>query len=442
MLPVIAVVGRPNVGKSTLFNRLTRSRDALVVDLPGMTRDRLYGQGQFENQTFVVIDTGGLSENKQKNSMEQLVAQQAWQAVTEADALLFMVDARAGLTPSDVKIAERLRRSAKTVYVVANKMDGLEETVAANEFYQLGLGQVYPISATHGSGLSNLLENLLTKLPPSALVEETTAGIKMAIVGRPNVGKSTLVNRMLGEERMLVYDQPGTTRDSVAIPFERQGVAYTLIDTAGVRRRARIEQIVEKFSVVKTLQAIAEANVVLMVVNAQENITDQDLHLLGFIIEEGKGLVIAVNKWDGLTAYTRERVRQELSRRLDFVDFARIYFISALHGTGVGNLFKAVKDAYRSATQDVATSKLTRILQEAVMAHQPPAVQGRLIKLRYAHLGGHNPPLIVIHGKQTTALPGSYVRYLMNYFRKALRWVGTPVRIVFKNDRNPYKESE
>ncbi|MGB6977098.1 MAG: ribosome biogenesis GTPase Der [Gammaproteobacteria bacterium] len=441
MLPVIAIVGRPNVGKSTLFNRLTRSRAALVADLPGVTRDRLYGQGQFENRRFVVIDTGGLTENKH-DTIEQLVAQQAWQAVAEADAVLFMVDARAGVTTADTKIAEHLRRAAKTIYVVANKADGLETTMAASEFYQFGFEQVYAISASHGTGVPTVMEHLLKKLPLPELVEETAPGIKMAIVGRPNVGKSTLVNRILGEERMLVYDQPGTTRDSVAIPFERQGVVYTLIDTAGVRRRARIAEGVEQFSVVKTLQAIAAANVVLMVINAQENITDQDLHLLGFIIEEGKGLVIAVNKWDGLTTYNRERVRQELSRRLSFADFARIYFISALHGTGVGNLFKAVKEAYRAATKNVPTSELTRILQDAVATHQPPAAQGRPIKLRYAHLGGHNPPLIVIHGKQTAALPGSYVRYLANYFRKRLRWVGTPIRIVLKSDKNPYKKSE
>jgi GTP-binding protein len=439
MLPVIAIVGRPNVGKSTLFNRLTRTRDALVADLPGVTRDRLYGQGQFENRTFVVIDTGGLTENKH-DTIEQLVAQQAWQAVTESDIVLFLVDARAGLTTADAKIAEHLRRTAKTIYVVANKADGLETAIAEGEFYQFGFEQVYAISATHGSGIPTLLEHVLAQLPVSDLIEEEAVGIKMAVVGRPNVGKSTLVNRILGEERMLVYDQPGTTRDSVAIPFERQGVTYTLIDTAGVRRRARIDQAVEKFSVVKTLQAIAAANVVLMVINAQENITDQDLHLLGFIIDEGKGLVIAVNKWDGLTPYQRERVRTELSRRLSFANFARIYFISALHGTGVGNLFKAVKEAYRAATQTVATSELTRILQDAVTAHQPPTAQGRPIKLRYAHLGGHNPPLIVVHGKQTTALPGSYIRYLENYFRKALRWMGTPIRIVLKTDKNPYQE--
>ncbi len=440
MLPIIAIVGRPNVGKSTLFNRLTQSRQALVADTPGVTRDRLYGEGQIDGETFIVIDTAGLGHGEEK--IDQLVVKQSWAAIREADAVLFVTDVRAGVTAKDHDLVSELRSAAKTVYLVVNKCEGLDPEIACNEFYQLGFGEPHAISSAHGTGVTELMREILKNLPQSENKNETEInnGIQVAIVGKPNVGKSTLINRMLGEERVIVYDMPGTTRDSIFIPFERQGQKYTLIDTAGVRRRSKIEDVVEKFSVVKTLQAIAAAQVVVMVLDAREGVTDQDLRLLGFILEAGKALVIAINKWDGLTLDQRERNKQELDRRLTFVDFAKIYFISALHGTSVGDLFPAIQQAYESATRKLTTHELTTILQAAVYGHQPPAVHGRAIKLRYAHPGGHNPPVIVIHGKQTQHLPNSYLRYLANFFREKLKLVGTPVKIAVKSDANPYDE--
>lgn len=441
MLPIIAIMGRPNVGKSTLFNRLTKSQQALVADQPGVTRDRLYGEANFNGRQVIIIDTGGLEG--EDTGMAALVERQAWAAASEADLILWVVDARAGLTAADELLGEHLRRLNKPVLLVVNKTDGLNSDIAISDFFHLGFGQPFPIAAAHGAGVLVLQQACLERLPPSAPeVEAPELGadrIKLAIVGRPNVGKSTLVNRLLGEERVLVYDQPGTTRDSIFIPFERHGTLYTLIDTAGVRRRRGIRELVEKFSVIKTLQAIAMADVVVMVVDAHENITDQDLHLLGFVLEAGRALVIAVNKWDGLPPSERDYVKKELDRRLDFVDFAKIYFISALHGTGVGEIFSAITQAYESATRKFSTPELTRLLEDIVASHQPPAVHGRHIKLRYAHAGGSQPPLIVIHGKQTDHLPVSYRRYLMNSFRKALKLVGTPVKIVLKNDDNPYE---
>ncbi|MCH8538202.1 MAG: ribosome biogenesis GTPase Der [Alkalimonas sp.] len=464
MLPVVALVGRANVGKSTLFNRLTRTRDALVADYPGLTRDRKYGSVQYDDLAFIVVDTGGIDGDAQGIEVE--MAEQSLRAIDEADIVLFMLDARAGLTSADMGIAEYLRKSEKTVFLVANKTDGLDADTAVADFYSLGLGQVWPIAAAHGRGLSVLLNDAL--LPLLQLEDEPdqadTAGdveladlddampddetvdeqpfqdkpIKLAIVGRPNVGKSTLTNRILGEERVVVFDMPGTTRDSIFIPMQRNERDYILIDTAGVRRRGRIDDKVEKFSVVKTLQAIEEANVVLLVLDAQQGIADQDLSILGFALNAGRSLVIAVNKWDGLNDGIKDEIKRELDRRLGFIDFARLHFISALHGSGVGNLFESVEEAYDSATKRISTSILTRIMKMAQDDHQPPLVQGRRVKLKYAHAGGYNPPLIVIHGNQVSALPESYKRFLMNYYRKALQIMGTPIRIEFREGDNPF----
>lgn len=440
-LPVIAIVGRPNVGKSTLFNCLTKSRDALVADFPGLTRDRQYGQGKVGDRPYIIVDTGGMGD--EETAVDSLMAQQAQQAVLEADHILFLVDARAGLTAADQNIAESLRKLNKSVTLVINKAEGLNHTIASSEFYRLGLGEPEVISAAHKHNIDELMATVLEKFPQAeteAIDEQL--GIKIAIVGRPNVGKSTLVNRMLGEERVVVFDEPGTTRDSIAIPYERHGKHYVLIDTAGVRRKRSVGEGIEKFSVIKTLQAIESANVVVMIINAKEGVTEQDLHLLGFVLEAGKSLVIAVNKWDGLDQDQRDMVKMGLDRRLVFVDFAKTKFISALHGTGVGELYPLIEEAYEAATQELITSELTRLLEKAVATHQPPLVSGRRVKLRYAHAGGHNPPTIIIHGKQTSKLPGSYCRFLESFYRKALKMVGTPIRIEFRDAVNPYIDKE
>lgn len=477
MLPVVALVGRPNVGKSTLFNRLTRTRDALVADFPGLTRDRKYGQANYDGFQFIVIDTAGVHGDEEGIDAE--MAAQSLRAIDEADVVLFMVDAREGITPADMGIAQHLRRVGKKAYVVANKIDGIDARAAQADFFELGLGDVYGIAAAHGRGVEQLLQKAFTPLladypdvkiveqEPQPLLDEdgevvydaageivyVEAGstdlnhdeidydslpLKLAIVGRPNVGKSTLTNRILGEERVVVYDMPGTTRDSVYIPMQRDEREYILIDTAGVRRRGRIDETVEKFSVIKTLQAIEDANVVICVIDARETVSDQDLNLIGFAINAGRSIVIAVNKWDGLTSDDRDEIKRELDRRLGFVDFARLHFISALHGSGVGNLFESVQEAYASATQRVSTAKLTRILEMAVDEHQPPLVSGRRVKLKYAHAGGYNPPRIIIHGNQVTRLPNSYQRYLINYFRKSLGVMGTPIKVEFRESVNPY----
>ncbi|WP_455365360.1 ribosome biogenesis GTPase Der [Kaarinaea lacus] len=437
MKPVIALVGRPNVGKSTLFNCLTRSRDALVADQPGLTRDRKYGEGKIDKLQFIVIDTGGLSD--ESAGLDSLMAEQVWQAVTEADLVLFLTDARQGLLAADEEIAQQLRRTGKPIRLVVNKIDGLNPDVVLPEFHALGLGDPVPISAANNYGVTSLVQAALGKEAPVEEEQIEPQGIRIAVVGKPNVGKSTLVNRILGEERVLAFDLPGTTRDSIYIPFTREDQDYVLIDTAGVRRRGRVDDKLEKFSVIKTLQAIEHAHVVIMVIDAQQGITDQDAHLLGFILDAGRALVIAVNKWDGLNQDQRDRVKSELNRKLKFCDFAEVLYVSALHGTGVGNLFKPVLQAYDSAMIDAPTSKLTKILESAVEAHQPPLSKGRRIKLRYAHQGGRNPPIIVVHGNQTEKLPIMYRRYLMNYFIETLQLKGTPIRFEFVTGKNPYK---
>lgn len=438
MKPVIAIVGRPNVGKSTLFNCLTRSRDALVADQPGMTRDRKYGEGKIGDHGFIAIDTGGLSGEAE--DLDLRMAKQVWLAAEEADAVLFLVDARDGPVSGDDDIARNLRQLNKPVMLVVNKIDGVDYDVATAEFFALGLGEPYGIAASHGRGVTSLVETLFEKFPEAEVIEEENyKGIKIAVVGKPNVGKSTLVNRMLGEERVLAMDMPGTTRDSIYIPFERNGEDYVLIDTAGVRKRGRVDNVLEKFSVIKALQAIERANVVVFVVDAQEGVSDQDANLLGFVLDAGRALVVTINKWDGMANEEREWVKSELHRKLQFVNFAKFHFISALHGTGVGDLYESIHSAYNAATKDLATPLLTNILEDAVSAHQPPMVNGRRIKLRYAHQGGRNPPIIVIHGNQTDKVPNAYRRYLVNVYRDQLQLLGTPVRVEFKAGKNPFE---
>lgn len=477
MVPVVALVGRPNVGKSTLFNRLTRTRDALVADFPGLTRDRKYGRAEVDGQEFIIIDTGGIDGAEE--GIETHMAAQSLLAIEEADIVLFLVDARAGMMPADMAIAKHLRsRDNKTTFAVANKIDGIDQDQALGEFYSLGLGEVMPIAASHGRGVNQLISRSLIPFygePESEdgrelTEEEANAAywaeqeaqteaieakqeeddnfnpvdqpIKLAIVGRPNVGKSTLTNRILGEDRVVVFDMPGTTRDSIYIPMERDGREYVLIDTAGVRKRGKVTETVEKFSVIKTLKAIEDANVVLLVIDAREGISDQDLSLLGFILNAGRSLVLAVNKWDGMSTEDRDHVKDMLELRLGFVDFARIHFISALHGSGVGNLFDSVQEAYDCATRRVSTALVTRIMKMAEDDHQPPLVRGRRVKLKYAHAGGYNPPIIVIHGNQVSDLPDGYKRYLMNYFRQSLKVMGTPIRIQFKEGENPFADKK
>lgn len=445
MLPVIALVGRPNVGKSTLFNRLTRSRDALVADQPGLTRDRKYGVGEIGTHPYVVVDTGGISGDRE--GIDVLMEQQVAAAIAEADHLVLLLDGKAGLTGGDEIIAEQLRRTGKPITVAVNKSENLDRDSVGAEFHALGLGNPYPIAAVHGRGVKHLINNVLESFdldlqPPdldTVSGGDADKGVQIAVVGRPNVGKSTLVNRLLGEERVVAFDRPGTTRDAIAIPFRHQERNYTLIDTAGVRRRARISEVIEKFSVIKTLQAMEQANVVMLVLDAQQGISEQDASLAGHVLESGRALVVAVNKWDGLEKSEREHIRSEMSRRLPFLGFADWKFISARHGTGVGHLMKAVDKAYRAAMIDLRTPELTRILEDAVAEHQPPLVQGRRIKLRYAHQGGKNPPIIVIHGNQTDKVPAAYQRYLMNRFREVFDLHGTPLRIEFRTGENPYE---
>lgn len=436
--PVIALLGRPNVGKSTLFNALTRTRDALVADMPGLTRDCQTGEGRRGECPFLVIDTGGIDAGAE--GLGEQVSRQALAAAEDADALVLVVDARAGLTAADETVAAQLRRLGRPVVVAANKAEGMPGALAAAEFHRLGLDEVHAISAAHGEGLGALVEAALAPLPPAApdLEQVLPRALRVTVLGRPNVGKSTLVNRMLGDARMLTFDAPGTTRDSIATPFQRAGQDYLLVDTAGVRRRARVQDGVEKLSVVKALQAIDASEVVILVIDARETLTDQDLHLLGMVLQAGRALVVAVNKWDGLPADQRAWVRREVARRLGFVSWARVHYISALHGTGVGELFKSVRRAWQCGRIEVPARRLTGLLEQALSAHQPPLVRGRRSKMRFAHLGGRNPPVIVIHGTTVDSVPGSYRRYLENFFRDALRLEGTPLRIDFERSSNPF----
>jgi len=438
MTPVIALVGRPNVGKSTLFNQMTRSRDALVADFAGLTRDRKYGEGTYEDQRFIVIDTGGLTGIEEGLDVE--MARQSLQAIEEADIVLFLVDGRAGLMAGDEIIADHLRRSGKQGHLVVNKTDGQDPNIAAADFYSLGFESVFMVAASHNRGVRSMLEVVLPS--EEDRVEDDRAdqypGIRIGIVGRPNVGKSTLVNRMLGEDRVVVYDMPGTTRDSVYIPYERHEKQYTLIDTAGIRRRKNVNEAVEKFSIIKTLKAIDDAHVVILVIDAREGLVDQDLHLIGFVLDAGRSLVVAVNKWDGMDQEDRAKVKEQVKRRLDFLDYADKHYISALHGSGVGVMYESVEACYESAMAKWPTNRLTAILEDAIAQHQPPLVRGRRIKLRYAHQGGSNPPVIVVHGNQTAALPGSYKRYLENTFRKVLKVTGSPIRFEFRSSENPF----
>jgi len=439
MLPVIALVGRPNVGKSTLFNYLTRSREALVADYPGLTRDRQYGRVKRGHRDCLVVDTGGIVDDK--DGIDSFARKQVEVALEEADVVFFLVDARAGLNAADQMIADSLRRRNKPVVLVANKIDGVNAEIATGDFYSLALGEPVPIAASHGRGVGELLARIDALIPEVAAEDDDaeTGGIGIAIVGRPNVGKSTLVNRLLGEERVVVFDEAGTTRDSIYIPFERNGQKFTLIDTAGMRRKARVSLAIEKFSIIKSLQAIEKANVVIYLIDAREGVTDQDAHLLGLILEAGRALIIGLNKWDGISPEQKERVKKQIERKLPFLEFAEKHPISALHGSGVGKLFDVVHELYDAAMIDMSTPVLTRILKDAVDAHQPPLVRGRRIKLKYAHQGGRNPPVVVIHGVQTDALPDAYRRYLMNYYRQQLGLKGTPVKLVFKSPENPFK---
>ncbi|HEX7063384.1 MAG TPA: ribosome biogenesis GTPase Der [Woeseiaceae bacterium] len=443
MLPVIVLAGRPNVGKSTLFNRLTRSRDALVADYPGLTRDRQYGFGKVGPVPYVVVDTGGLAGGEA--GVAGLMARQTVRALEEADVVVVIVDGRGGLTAADEHVAALARRHARAVRLVVNKTEGLDPATAAAEFHALGIGEPLAISAAHGDRVPALMDEVLAPFVDAAASGESAAeseeepAIRIAVIGRPNVGKSTLVNRLLGEERLLVYDEPGTTRDSVAVPFERDGCRYVLVDTAGLRRRARVHEAIEKFSVVKSLQAIDEANVVIALLDAREGITEQDVSLLGLVVERGRALVVGVNKWDGLTEEQRRNVQEQIGRRLPFLDFAERLTLSAKHGTGVGHLLPAAERAWRAAMRDLPTADLTRVLEAAVRAHEPPLVRGRRIRLRYAHQGGRNPPVIVVHGKQTSQLPDAYRRYLVNRFREAFDLQGTPVRVTLKTGENPYE---
>lgn len=479
MKPTIALVGRPNVGKSTLFNKLTRTQDALVADMPGLTRDRQYGDGKVGGWPYLLVDTGGLSGAP--DSLDAAMAGQTLSAVCEADLVIFLVDGRSGLVSVDEEIADILRRQARHVVLCVNKIDGIGEDKAQLDFHQLGFDIMVPVAASHNRGIQHLVEVLADhfQIPENERVEpsrkrrsrkkkpaEGEAGvdgavpandgqpafgpgyqpaeqgeIRITFVGRPNVGKSTLINRLLGEDRVIAYDQPGTTRDSVSVPFERAGREYTLIDTAGVRRRGKVSEKVEIFSIIKTLQSIDKSNVCVMLLDAEEGITEQDLSLLGYVIDKGRALIVAVNKWDSLNSEQREALREELERRVEFLKFTRIHFISALLGSGVGDLFKSVNKAYASAFVDLSTPNLTRMLEVVTTQHQPPMVNGRRIKLRYAHQGGQNPPIIVIHGKQALKVPQSYQRYLMNYFTKALKLFGTPLRIEFRQDDNPFEET-
>ncbi len=445
MKPVIALVGRPNVGKSTLFNRLTRSRDALVADLPGLTRDRHYGEGRIGERPFLVIDTGGF-EPVAKDGILHEMAKQTKQAVAEADVVVFIVDGRQGLTPHDKTITDFLRKAGRKVMLVVNKSEGMKYTSVTADFYELGLGDPYVISAAHGDGVADLVSEALDLAsegkPEEVEDDDKVRGIKIAIVGRPNVGKSTMVNTLLGEERVIAFDMPGTTRDSIEIPFERDGKHYTLIDTAGIRRKGKVFEAIEKFSVVKTLQSISDANVVLLLLDAQQDISEQDAHIAGFVLESGRALVVGVNKWDGLNTDQRDHIKREIDRKLSFLGFAKMHFISAIKGTGIPPMLKSIDAAYAAAMRKLPTPQLTRALQEAV-DHQQPRRKGSIRpKLRYAHQGGQNPPVIVVHGSALDAIDANYKRYLEKHFRESFSLTGTPLRIELRSGKNPFSKAE
>jgi len=439
--PVIALVGRPNVGKSTLFNRLTRSRDAIVHDVPGVTRDRHYGEGRLGARAFIAIDTGGFEPRAPQGIFVEM-ARQAEQAMVEADAIVFLVDGRAGLTPGDRAIAERLRKLKTPAYVTVNKTEGMQSDIAVAEFHELGLGAPAAISGAHGEGVRELMDLVLEKFPEDTEPEEEEKGHpRVAVVGRPNVGKSTLVNALVGEERVIAFDQPGTTRDPIEVPFERGGRRYTLIDTAGLRRRGKTGEPVEYFSIVKALQAIEAANVAILLLDASTGITEQDAHVAGYVLERGRAVVLAVNKWDAADKEARARMKQELAWKLDFLGFAETHFVSATKGKGLGPLMRSVDAAHGAAMARLATPKLTRAMIAAVERQSPPKTGRVRPKLRYAHQGGVNPPRIIIHGNALDRVPDTYKRYLENYFRQAFKLSGTPLRIEFRTGRNPYAKS-
>ena len=446
MNPVITIVGRPNVGKSTLFNRLTRSRDALVADFSGLTRDRHYGKGRIGERAFICVDTGGF-EPVAKTGIVAEMAKQTKQAVAESDIIIFLVDGRLGMAPQDRVIADFLRKTGRPVILAVNKTEGMQAGVVTADFHELGLGEPFPISSAHGDGVRGLIDDALDSLgiagpEPEDLQSDPNRPMKIAVVGRPNVGKSTLINKLIGEERVIAFDMPGTTRDAIEVPFERNGKPYILIDTAGLRRRGKVFEAIEKFSVVKTLQAIADCNVVILMLDAQQDISEQDAHIAGFIVEAGRALVVAVNKWDGIDSYVKERARLEIAQKLRFLDFANVHPISAKKGTGLKELFKDVDSAYAAAMAKLPTPKLTRILQEAIEHQQPKRVGMGRPKLRYAHQGGMNPPIVVIHGTSLSGVTDSYKRYLEGRFRDVFKLRGTPLRIQMNTAKNPYVDSD
>jgi GTP-binding protein len=443
MKPVIAIVGRPNVGKSTLFNRLTRSRDALVADFSGLTRDRHYGNGRLGDREFICIDTGGF-EPIAKTGILAEMAKQTKQAVVEADIVVFLVDGRLGLAPQDRVISDFLRKTGRPIILAVNKAEGISGNVVASDFFELGLGEPIPISSAHGDGVRAMLDEALDtlKIPePDDDVPEKDRSTRIAVVGRPNVGKSTLINTLLGEERVIAFDMPGTTRDAIEIPFVRGNKPYTLIDTAGLRKRGKIFEAIEKFSVVKTLQAIADCNVVVLMLDAQQDISEQDAHIAGFIVEAGRALVVAVNKWDGLDAHQKETCRTDIARKLRFLDFAKVHTISAIKGFGLKELFRDIDLAFAAAMVKMPTPQLTRIMIEAVEFQQPKRVGRFRPKLRYAHQGGSNPPIVIIHGNGLDGVTDSYKRYLEGRYREEFKLIGTPLRIEFRSSKNPFLES-
>jgi GTPase len=443
MLPTIVLVGRPNVGKSTLFNRLTKSRDALVADLPGLTRDRHYGRGVGGDKPFLVVDTGGFEPTAETGIMKEM-ARQTLLAIDEADVIIFVVDGRHGVSPQDQVIANRLRKSQRPVLLAVNKTEGMQRAVVSAEFHELGLGDPLSISSAHGEGVRDLIELALEPFaePEPEVPFNDQDAPKIAIVGRPNVGKSTLVNALLGEERVIAFDEPGTTRDSITMDLERNGKQYQIIDTAGVRKRGKVFEAIEKFSVIKTIQAIEEANVAILVVDAKEGITEQDAHVAAYILETGRALVVAINKWDGLDDDKRDWVKREIDRKLQFLDFAKFHYISALRKKGLPELFTSVDGAYKAAMAKLSTPQLTRVLIDAIAQHQPPISKGIRPKLRYAHQGGSNPPIVVIHGNHVDGVKDSYKRYLEGVFRKTFQLTGTPLRVQFNQGDNPFAEPD